>query len=78
MIQLMTGGAQMEPGVPTASKHGIAIGYLAALVGSFCISMPTTQKPTYSKRRRASASINLPDQVSDRLSGMENADNDDV
>jgi hypothetical protein len=73
MMQQMTGGAQMEPGVPTASKYGIAIGVLAAVVGVVCVSMPVNNK-SKKKRRRVSASADLPD----RLPGLGDSDGDEA
>ena len=70
----LTGQRRLKASMPTSSMYAIAFAVIAGIGGVVCISTPNTPKPTYSKRRRASASINLPDQVP----GMENADNDDA
>ena len=62
MMQHMTGGGQMEPAMPTASKYGIAIAVLSAVGGVVCIAIPVNKKGKNS-RKRATGSSHLPEKL---------------
>jgi hypothetical protein len=62
MMQQMTGGAELEPGTPTATKYGLALAVLSGIGGIVCLSIPAKNSGR-GRYNRKSASSSMPDQL---------------
>lgn len=51
MMQQMTGGAELEPAMPTISKYALFIALLSGVGGVVCLLMPTGSDSRKSKLR---------------------------
>ena len=54
MMEQMTGGAALQPGMPTASKYALALAVLSGIGGVVCLLMPAKEN------RRGETSHNSP------------------